>query len=259
MVLAASLLSAGLASTATSLLERDAGATSSATTTNTSATVTTAVAGTTSGTVVGAAAAVSPAVVTITTTSSAQAGPFASGGGVGSGFVFAADGWILTNAHVVEGASSLTVTLDDGRTFDGRVVTSDADADLAVVKVEATGLPVADLGSSADVVVGQTVIAIGSPLGTYDGTVTTGVISGIGRSVTVADDQARITRDLVGLLQTDAAVNEGNSGGPLVTLAGTVIGVVTAGSTSTEGIGFAIPIDAAAAIMAEATGTLQQG
>jgi S1-C subfamily serine protease len=103
------------------------------------------------------------------------------------------------------------------------------------------------------------VIAIGSPLGTYDGTVTTGVISGIGRSVTVADDQARTTRDLVGLLQTDAAVNEGNSGGPLVTLAGTVIGVVTAGSTSTEGIGFAIPIDAAAAIMAEATGTLQQG
>jgi serine protease Do len=263
LVLGASLLSATLAATATSALDGDAASVAAtATSTAAAAGITTAVAGTTAGSVASAAAAVSPAVVTITTTSSVmQGGPFGGGtaSGAGSGVIVSSDGLILTNAHVVEDADRLTVTLADGRSFDGTVVASDAALDLAVVGVEATGLPAADLGSSADLVVGQTVIAIGDPLGSYAGTVTTGIISAIDRDVTVSDDWSRTTHDLAGLLQTDAAINPGNSGGPLVALSGNVVGIVTAGSTSSEGIGFAIPIDDAAAILAQARGSVQQG
>ncbi len=191
--------------------------------------------------------------MTISTTVESQGGPFSSSGtGVGSGFIYAADGRILTATHVVEGASSITVTLADGRTFDGTVVASDAATDVAIVKIEASGLPTLSLGASGAARIGETVLAIGDPLGDYPGSVTIGIISGMGRSVTVADEITRRTRDLTGLIQTDAAINQGNSGGPLVNASGEVIGIITAGSSSAQGIGFAVPIDAAAAIIASA-------
>ena len=142
------------------------------------------------GTTVAAVAAVEPAVVTIST-SAATGRSAGQVSGIGSGFIYASDGWILTNAHVVEGATSVTVTLADGRDLTGRVVTSDSTADLAVVKVDATGLPTATLGSSSALVVGETVIAIGSPLGTYEGSATSGILSATNRSISVADEATR--------------------------------------------------------------------
>jgi S1-C subfamily serine protease len=259
-VLAAAILSAGVASVSTAaLVERSlattspsaSGAPAAVATSNGS--LTSSAAGAATDPVVAAATAASPAVVTIATTSSAQSGPLSGQvSGVGSGFIYRSDGWILTNAHVVEGASSVTVTLADGRTFTGRVATTDTSADLAVVKIDGSGLPTATIGSSSSASVGETVIAIGSPLGSYSGSVTSGVLSATGRSISVGDAQTRNVENLSGLLQTDAAINPGNSGGPLVDLSGHVIGIVTASSGSAEGIGFAIPIDAASSIMAQA-------
>ena len=199
----------------------------------------------------------SPAVVTITSSISVSGvDPFAiPASGVGSGFIVRSDGWILTNWHVVEGNSSLTVLLDDGRTFDGTVAQSDPDNDLAVVKIEATGLPVVTLGTSTNLEVGQLTVAIGSPLGTYTDSVTSGILSATGRSIEVKDDQTGQPRHLTNLLQTDAAINPGNSGGPLLDDNGRVIGINAAIATSAEGIGFAIPIDAARAIVSKATGS----
>ena len=203
--------------------------------------------------IVTAAAAVSPAVVTITSTVSVGSGRFsAAGTGVGSGFIYSADGYILTNNHVVEGATSLTVALKDGRELPATVVQTDAAADLAVIKVDATGLPTATIGSSSDVKIGESVLAIGSPLGTYTDTVTSGILSGLARSITVTDDQTGRPHTLTNMLQTDAAINPGNSGGPLVDLAGNVIGINTATAGNAEGLGFAIPIDAAKALMTAA-------
>jgi serine protease Do len=199
----------------------------------------------------------SPAVVTITSSISVSGvDPFSiPASGVGSGFIVRSDGWILTNWHVVEGNSSLTVLLDDGRTFDGTVAQSDPDNDLAVVKIEATGLPVVTLGTSTNLEVGQLTVAIGSPLGTYTDSVTSGILSATGRSIEVKDDQTGQPRHLTNLLQTDAAINPGNSGGPLLDDNGRVIGINAAIATSAEGIGFAIPIDAARAIVSKATGS----
>jgi S1-C subfamily serine protease len=203
--------------------------------------------------IVSAAAHVSPAVVTITSTINVGTGRrAATGTGVGSGVIYAADGYILTNAHVVEGATSVSVALSDGREFDGTVVQADTAADLAVVKVTATGLPTATIGSSSNLEIGEAVLAIGSPLGTYTESVTSGILSGMGRSITVTDDQTGRLHDLTNMLQTDAAINPGNSGGPLVDLAGQVIGINTATAGNAEGLGFAIPIDSAMAIMAAA-------
>jgi S1-C subfamily serine protease len=196
---------------------------------------------------------VTPSVVTITTTVSSGTGRRAvTGTGVGSGVIYTTNGYILTNNHVVEGATSVSVTLSDGRQLTGTVVKTDPTADLAIVKVDATGLTAATIGTSASVQVGESVIAIGSPLGDYTDTVTTGVLSGVNRSITVADDLTGQPRDLTNLLQTDAAINPGNSGGPLFNAAGEVIGIDTASATSAEGLGFAIPIDAAKALMAAA-------
>jgi len=204
--------------------------------------------------IVAVAARVSPAVVTITSEiAPSQFDPFSiPSSGVGSGFVFAADGWILTNDHVVEGASTLTVAFKNGRSLKARVVAVDRNADLAVLKVDATGLVTVDIGSSTDLHVGQLLIAIGSPLGTFSDSVTSGILSAIGRSVTVTDYQARLQRRMTNLLQTDAAINPGNSGGPLLDARGFVVGINSAMATSAEGIGFAIPIDAARAIMDQA-------
>jgi serine protease Do len=175
--------------------------------------------------------------------------------GVGSGIVLTADGYVLTNRHVVEGSQALTVELADGRQFEATVVNTSDEHDLALVKIDATGLTPAVIGDSDTLEVGQTAIAIGSPLGTFTETVTRGILSGTGRTITVADETTGRPVTMTGLLQTDAAINPGNSGGPLLDASGAVIGVNTAVSTDAEGLGFAIPISAAAALIAQATGT----
>ncbi len=196
-------------------------------------------------------ARVNPSVVTITVSGTAtERGPFGAQAvpttGVGSGLIFASDGWILTNRHVVSGASNVTVQLLDGRQFSGRVYGVASGTDLAVVKVDVTGWPAATMGDSSRLAIGQTVIAIGSPLGEFTNTVTTGIVSALDRSITVQGEH------LSGLIQTDAALNPGNSGGPLLDAAGQVIGVATATNSSAEGISFAIPIAVAQPLMADA-------
>jgi serine protease Do len=158
---------------------------------------------------------------------------------VGSGVIFNSNGWILTNRHVVSDPGTLTVQLSDGRSFPATVYGTDTLTDLAIVKIDATGLPTATLGDSSALQLGQTVIAVGDPLGTYPGTVTVGVVSGVDRSITDT------TGSLDDLIQTDAAINPGNSGGPLVATNGAVIGIDTAVAGSAQGIGFAIPINVA--------------
>ena len=203
-----------------------------------------------SSAVIDAVEGVAPAVVTIQIRGG---GPFGGSDGTGSGFIYHPDGWILTNRHVVDGAQSIEVVTNEGREYPAEVYGVDTLTDLAIVKIEASGLPVAPVGISADLEPGQIAIAIGNPLG-YENTVTTGVISGLGRNI-VASDATQTSADILNnLIQTDAAINPGNSGGPLVNSGGQVIGVNTAVSTSPEGIGigFAIPIDFAKPIMDQA-------
>jgi S1-C subfamily serine protease len=207
-----------------------------------------------SSAVVNAAAKVSPAVVRITAVgvASGDLGGVLPETGIGSGVIYDKDGWILTNRHVVlttDGkiAASLTVELKDGREFTGTVYGIDTLTDLAIVKVDGSNLPAAPIGRSADIKVGQLAIAIGSPLGTYTSTVTTGIISATGRSIVIGVDDR-----LSNLIQTDAAINPGNSGGPLLDAAGAVIGINTAIERDSNGIGFAIPIDIARPIMSQA-------
>jgi S1-C subfamily serine protease len=196
--------------------------------------------------ITGVVATARKSVVTITADGTASNGPFAvPTTGVGSGVILSADGYILTNRHVIENADTLSVALWDGRELDARLVRISDTTDLALIKVDATGLDAADIGDSAALAVGQTAIAIGSPLGTYTETVTRGIVSGLDREVTVTDQQTRRQSTLKGLIQTDAAINPGNSGGPLLDIAGSVIGINTAVATSAEGLGFAIPIGAA--------------
>ncbi len=206
-----------------------------------------------SSAVIDAAAKAGPSVVKITTTTGAgDTGVFGTdlpGTGIGSGVIYDANGWILTNRHVVEGAdnSTVQVELKDGRQFEGRVYGIDTLTDLAIVKVDEPDLPVADIGTSGGLNIGQLVVAIGSPLGMYSFSVTSGILSGKGRDIAV-DSGQRITN----LLQTDAAINPGNSGGPLVDASGAVVGINTAVATDSSGIGFAIPIDIAKPIMQQA-------
>lgn len=197
------------------------------------------------------AAQLKPSVVTITAEGTSRFSPTTVPTGVGTGIVVTANGLILTNHHVIAGASALTVALSDGRELGARVVADDPSLDLAVLKVAAADLTPATLGGTSAVTVGQVAIAIGSPLGTFSETVTKGIVSATGRTITVAGDGGRPV-ELRNLIQTDAAINEGNSGGPLLDINGSVIGVNTAAATSAEGIGFAIPIDAARALIARA-------
>jgi S1-C subfamily serine protease len=204
------------------------------------------------------AAAALPSVVTITTDTTVT-GRFGSSGqatGVGSGVILTSDGYILTNNHVVENSTSLSVLLPDGRTVSATVVKTDATHDLAVIKASATGLTPAKLGDSSTIQVGETVLAIGSPLGTFTGSVTEGIISAINRTITVNDSSSRTGTTLTGLLQTDAAINPGNSGGPLVDSTGKVIGVATAGSTQGSGVNFAIPINTARTLISQSGVTI---
>lgn len=160
--------------------------------------------------------------------------------GMGSGFIINNNGTILTNAHVVAGAEKVTVTLKDGRTFEGRVMGRDSVTDVAVVKVDAQNLPIVKVGDSQALQPGETAIAIGNPLG-LDNTVTEGIISATGRS----SGQVGIPDQRVNFIQTDAAINPGNSGGPLLNQRGEVIGINTAIIQGAQGLGFAIPINTA--------------
>ncbi|MEO1146540.1 MAG: HhoA/HhoB/HtrA family serine endopeptidase [Cyanobacteria bacterium J06638_22] len=160
--------------------------------------------------------------------------------GVGSGFIFDDEGLILTNAHVIDGADRVTVTLRDGRTFDGEVLGEDPVTDLAVVDIDANDLPVVTLGDSERLKPGEWAIAIGNPLG-LDNTVTAGIISATGRS----SAQVGIPDQRASFIQTDAAINPGNSGGPLLNEKGEVIGINTAIRANAQGLGFAIPINTA--------------
>lgn len=163
----------------------------------------------------------------------------------GSGVIISADGYIVTNNHVVEGASELTVILNTGDEYTAKLVGKDSNTDLAILKIDASGLAYAAMGDSSALRVGDTAIAIGNPLGQeFAGTTTQGIISGLNRSVTV--DNKQLT-----LIQTDAAINPGNSGGALVNAYGELIGINTAkiSSSTLEGLGFAIPIDEAKPII----------
>jgi len=245
-LLAVSLLSAVLASTGTTaiLLTASAGA-PAATQAPTAAGRTVNTTGADED-ITAVVAAARESVVTITADGSASNGPFqVPTSGVGSGVILTADGYILTNRHVVDGADALTVSLWDGRELPATLVRISDTTDLALIKVRSTGLDAAEIGDSAALAVGQTAIAIGSPLGTYTETVTRGIVSGLDREITVTDQQTRRETTLRGLIQTDAAINPGNSGGPLLDAAGNVIGINTAVATSAEGLGFAIPIAAA--------------
>jgi S1-C subfamily serine protease len=199
-----------------------------------------------SDSIIAAVAKVGPSIVTIAATQS-------TGSAAGSGIVFDAAGWILTNKHVVVNAKSVEVRLKDGRAFVGTIYGTDTLTDLAILKISgATGLRPAPIGTSSGLQVGQLAIAIGSPLGVdYPNSVTSGIVSALGRDITVTSDTSAGT-NLHGLIQTDAAINPGNSGGALVDASGRVFGVTTALADTAQGIGFAIPIDIAKPIMQQA-------
>jgi S1-C subfamily serine protease len=201
-----------------------------------------------SSAVINAVQSAMPAVVKIQSTT----GGAVSGQATGTGFIYDSNGWILTNRHVVADAQQITVILADSRELEGHVYGIDTLTDLAIVKVDAAGLPTVKIGSSADLEQGQLAIAIGNPLGEFENTVTTGVISGLGRQIVAGGQASSSSEQLNNLIQTDAAINPGNSGGPLLDSAGQVIGVNTAVSQDAQGIGFAIPIDVAKPIMQQA-------
>lgn len=213
------------------------------------------------------AAKVIPSVVGISTTTEVvrqnifgmQRGELVSG--VGTGFIVREDGYILTNSHVVDDGSAKTITvqLTDGRELKGTVLWSDASLDLAIVKVDANNLTAAELGDSDSVNIGAYAVAIGNPFGlAFDRSVTQGVISGLDRTITVGNSTQSVTME--GLIQTDASINSGNSGGPLLNSRGQVIGINSAKAASGEGLGFAIPINTAKPIMEEVikTGTFNK-
>src|SRR2546423_4607487 len=200
-----------------------------------------------SNAVTGAAERVGPAVVRIDI--EREGGRIARtvfGGGLGSGFIFASDGQILTNAHVVANARRIRVTLADGRTFDAGLVGKDSEVDVALLRIGADRLPVAELGR-VPLRVGQLVIAVGNPYG-LNWTVTAGVISALGRTL-----EAPGIRKMTNLIQTDTSINPGNSGGPLVDSAGRVIGITTAMMPMAQGLGFSIPLETVKSVLARVT------
>lgn len=187
---------------------------------------------------------VTPAVVSITTTQNVidVFGRTYEGKGGGTGFIITSDGLIVTNKHVVSNEDvKYSVFTSDGKEYEAEVVASDPFDDLAVLKIEANGLPTVKLGDSDDVKIGQWVVAVGNALGEFSNSVTVGVVSAKERQITATGGGA--SEKLEGLLQTDAAINPGNSGGPLVNLSGQVIGINTAVAGEAENIGFAIPIN----------------
>lgn len=165
--------------------------------------------------------------------------------GGGTGFIVSSDGLILTNKHVVaDDAAEYTVVTNDGKQYVAKVLAQDPVNDLALIQIEAKGLPTVTLGDSDKIAIGQTVVAIGNSLAQFPNTVTKGVVSGLGRRVTAGDNRG-LSEVIEGAIQTDAAINPGNSGGPLVNLKGEVIGINTAVSQAGQLIGFAIPVNEA--------------
>ncbi len=208
-----------------------------------------------SDSIAGIAQQVLPQVVSINEVSSSESG-------VGSGVILKSDGYILTNNHVIDAVATnggtITVTFNNNTQAPAKIVGRDTSYDLAVIKVDKTGLPAATLGNSDNVVVGDTVIAIGSPLG-FQGTVTSGIVSALNRPVT-AGSNANAETSFISAIQTDAAINPGNSGGPLVNSSAAVIGINSAiasvaGQSNAQsgniGLGFAIPINQAARVAEE--------
>jgi S1-C subfamily serine protease len=236
------------------------GSTSSSTAGSTSSSASgTTTAPSTGPNIVAVAEKVRPATVLVQNLAVASRDPSQTSGaelvprGLGTGFIYDPDGYIISNHHVVEGAVKLRVVLPppDNRQFDARLLGSDAQTDLAVMKIEGQGLPTVALGSSDRLKVGDWVVAIGNALGLPGGpTVTAGVVSAVGREVQEpASESGAPGPTLYSLLQTDAAINPGNSGGPLVNLTGEVVGVNTIGAVEANTIGFAISIDAAKPII----------
>ena len=199
------------------------------------------------------ASKVGPSVVSINTQSQTQSlYGTQTEDGAGSGIIISSDGYILTNKHVVSGSTQLSVQTSDGTVYDNvTVVGTDPLNDLAFLKINgASNLSAATLGDSSSVRIAQTVVAIGNSLGQYQNTVTSGIISGTGRSVTASEsNDSSNSETLTDLLQTDAAINPGNSGGPLVNLAGQVIGINSAVAADAQSIGFSIPINSAKGII----------
>ncbi len=200
---------------------------------------------------------VSPSVVSILTAveSSDWFGRTVESAAAGTGVIVSADGYILTNKHVVDGAKTISVVLDDGTSYEGvKIAATDPNNDIAFLKIaDASGLTPATLGDSKTLSVGQQVLAIGNAMGQYQNTVTFGVISGLGRTITAADSMGQNSETLSDMIQTDAAINSGNSGGPLVNAAGEVIGINTATSSAAENMGFAIPISAVKGMLSQLT------
>ena len=198
------------------------------------------------GTVADVVDKVSESVVSIVTsvTTMSYFGQNYESQAAGTGMIVTEDGYILTNKHVIEGAKSISVVLDDGTTYkDVEVAAVDPLNDVAFLKIkDVSGLKTVTLGDSKTISTGQQVIAIGNALGQYQNSVTSGIISGVGRSLTATDSTGTLSEKLSDMIQTDAAINSGNSGGPLVNAAGQVIGINTATSSSAENMGFAIPI-----------------
>ena len=202
---------------------------------------------------------VEPSVVGISTTAEHQVSTFFGWGsqtqivqGIGTGFIVDEDGYILTNSHVVNDGQTrtLTVSLTDGREVNGTVLWNDSSLDLAVVKIEADNLQAAELGDSDEIAIGQYAGAIGNPMSMdFSRSFTQGVISGLNRTITVTDGTKQTTME--NLIQTDATINSGNSGGPLLNAKGQVIGINSAKMTTAEGLGFAIPINTAMPIVEE--------
>lgn len=252
-ILAISVLSAVLASAATAFVIRESAPSATTPPVSAKAASTTASRTIDSADLTAIVAGARASVVTITADGISTQGfsPFGQSiSGVGSGVILTSSGYILTNRHVVQGSSTLSVQLLNGHTYPATIVKVLGDNDLALIKIDAPSLTPASVGSSAALKIGQVALAIGSPLGTFTETVTQGIVSGLGREVTITDELSRRETTLTNLIQTDAAINPGNSGGPLLDAGGNVIGINTAVSTTAAGLGFAIPIDAAKDLIA---------
>lgn len=208
------------------------------------------------GSIADVASKVSPSVVSITTETRSQSyfGQSSTSTAAGTGFIISSDGYVLTNKHVVDGANQISVVMDDGTTYtDTKLIGTDPLNDCAIIKINnVSNLQAVTLGDSKTINVGQSVIAIGNALGLYQNTVTEGIVSGTGRSIVAGDGANSSSYEaLSDMIQTDAAINQGNSGGPLVNAAGEVIGINTAISSSSTGtgFGFAIPISSVKGIV----------
>ncbi len=200
----------------------------------------------TEGSIAEVASKVAPGVVSIVTETRTTGwfGQSSTSTSAGTGMIVTKDGYVLTNKHVVDGANSIKVVLDNGETYDKiTLVGTDPLNDVAFLKInDVNDLPTVTLGDSKTITAGQQVIAIGNALGQYQNTITSGIVSGTGRSLTAYASDYSSAENLSDMIQTDAAINAGNSGGPLVNAAGQVIGINTATTSEADGIGFAIPI-----------------